>query len=166
MTSRAISIGGLCLAAALLFAPIGSAADNPWVGTWKLNVQKSRYTPGPAPQANTQTIEAVDNGLKVTADGVDAQGRNTHNEWMVKFDGTDYAEKPMLDGKPNPAASDTVSATRIDDRTIELTFKRGGRVLNTIRDTISLNGKTRTGASSGTNAQGAGINNITVWEKQ
>jgi hypothetical protein len=78
-------------------------------GTWKLNVAKSKYSPGPAPQSNTVKFEAIAGGVKLTADGVDSQGKKTHNEYTAKFDGKDNPAKPMLDGKPNPNAADSVA---------------------------------------------------------
>src|SRR5262245_61826519 len=78
-------------------------------GTWKWNVAKSKYSPGPAPQSNTIKFEAIDGGIKLLADGADAQGKKTHNEYTAKFDGKDYPTKPMLDRKPNTNAADAVS---------------------------------------------------------
>ena len=44
-------------------------ADNT-IGTWKLNVEKSKYTPAPMPlKSLTVTREASDGGVKVTATG-------------------------------------------------------------------------------------------------
>ena len=39
-------------------API--AQGIPGIGTWKLNVAKSKYSPGPAPKSATVTFSAVD----------------------------------------------------------------------------------------------------------
>ncbi len=136
-------------------------------GTWKLNIAKSQYSPGPAPKGpNIQKIEAVDNGIKVVADGVNAQGQKTHNEWTAKFDGKDYAQKPMLDGKPNPSAADMISAKKVDDYTYDFTTKLKGKVLVTMRNVISKDGKTRTSTHTGTNAQGQKVNDTIVYEKQ
>jgi hypothetical protein len=67
------------------------------VGTWKLNVAKSKYSPGPAPLSNTVKFDVIDGGIKLVADGVDSQGRKTHNEYTAKFDGTDNPTKPTLE---------------------------------------------------------------------
>jgi hypothetical protein len=37
---------------------ISLAQSNPFIGTWKLNTVKSRYSPGPGPQSVTRTFEA------------------------------------------------------------------------------------------------------------
>jgi hypothetical protein len=58
--------------------------------------------------------------VKVTVDGTDKDGNPTHNEWTGKFDGNDYP----VTGDPN---SDARSLKKIDDRTLELTVKKGGK---------------------------------------
>ena len=106
-----------------------------FLGTWKLNVAKSKYSPGPSPKGQTTKIEAWEGeGQKVTGDGVDAQGNPTRIEFSVKFDGKDY---PM---KGNPIA-DTVSLKRIDHNTTEGVTKKGGNVVLNSRAVISRDGK-------------------------
>jgi hypothetical protein len=130
-----------------------------------LNVAKSKFSPGPAPKSGTQTVTLVDGGLKVVADGVNSEGKKTHNEYTVKFDGKDYPEKPMIDGKPNPDGPDMISAKKIDDNTYETTSKKMGKVLTTSRNVISKDGKTRTTTTTGKNAKGETVNNTVVAEK-
>ena len=49
-------------------------ADNT-IGTWKLSVEKSKYTPAPMPlKSLTVTREASDGGVKVTTTGEQADG--------------------------------------------------------------------------------------------
>src|ERR1700693_78 len=71
-------------------------AANPSLGTWKLNEAKSKLSPG-LPKNLTVTYEAVGDKIKGTVDGVDGQGKPTHNEWTGKFDGKDYP----VTGDPN-----------------------------------------------------------------
>ena len=70
------------LVLALVLAGAAWAADSN-AGTWKLNTAKSTYSPGPAPTSNTVTIVAVDNGIHLTANGVDAAGKPTHVEYTA-----------------------------------------------------------------------------------
>jgi len=128
-------------------------------GTWKLNVAKSKYSPGPAPQSNTVKFAAVDGGIKLVADGVDSQGKKTHNEYTAKYDGKDYPET----GNPNV---DTISIKRIDANTIETIAKKGGKVMVTSRTVVSNGGKLRTTTQNGTNAQGQKVHNVIVADKQ
>ncbi len=153
------------LAALALFGGTAIAADM-LAGTWRLNVAKSKFSPGPPPQSNVIKIESVAGGLKLVADGADSQGRKTHNEYTAKFDGSDHPTKPMLDGKPNPNGADTVSWKRVDDYTYEVTNKLKGKTLNVAKHVISKDGKTRTVTTTGTNAEGQKVDNTTVFEKQ
>jgi hypothetical protein len=65
------------------------AQDNPFVGTWKLNVAKSKYSPGPAPQSQTQTIEAQGSGAKLSAVGTAADGSRIAWSTTTNYDGKD-----------------------------------------------------------------------------
>ena len=163
-TRLAVACFGLL--AALAFLGVTATGADMLTGTWRLNVAKSKYSPGPAPQSNTIKIESVEGGLKLVGDGVDSQGRKTHNLYTAKFDGSDYPTNAMLDAEPNPNAADAVSWKRIDDYTYEVTNKLKGKTLTVARHAISKDGKIRTVTTTGTNAQGQKVNNTTVFEKQ
>jgi len=157
----------MCVGLAVLaFFSVTAIGADMLAGTWKLNVAKSKYSPGPAPQSNTVKFESIEGGIKLVADGVDSQGKKTHNEYTAKFDGKDSPTKPMLDGTPNPNAANAVSYKKIDDYTYEVTAKLNGKTLNLARHVISKDGKTRTVTTTGTNAQGQKLNDTTVFERQ
>lgn len=157
----------ICVGMAVVLASVMAvlAADN-FSGTWKLNVAKSKYSPGPAPQSGMTKTEATADGLKIVADGVNAEGKKTHTEYSAKFDGKDYPDKVLLDGTIDPAGADMISIKKIDDFTYEATAKLKGKVLTVTKNVISKDGKTRTQTVTGTNAQGKPINNAVVYEKQ
>ena len=147
----------LCLAMTGAFAADG--AKDVFSGNWKLNLAKSKYDPGPPPKGpNFSKIEAIPGGLKFTNDGVNSEGKPTHNEWSGKFDGKD---NPVT-GDPN---RDTAALKKIDDYTIEITNKKGGKVTTVNRTSFSRDGKTRSAVTQGTNAKGIKVNNATVYEK-
>jgi len=134
------------------------AAQNPHLGTWKLNEAKSKITSGT--QKNlTVTYEAAGDNIKAMLDGVDAQGKPTHNEWTGKFDGKDYP----VTGDPT---SDMRSYKKIDDRTLEATAKKDGKVTLTARIVISADGKTRKLTTHSTDAAGKKIVNTASYDKQ
>ena len=137
----------------------GSNAPNPALGTWKLNLAKSTYNPGPPPRGSIRRLEPSDGGLKSTADAIDAQGKSTHTEITYKYDGKDYP----LKGAP---VATTRAHRRIDDRTFEFVTKVDGKVTTTTRVTRSPDGKLETGTTTGKNAQGQSVNNTTVWDRQ
>ncbi len=136
-------------------------AADPLIGTWKLNVEKSTYSPGPPPKSLTVKIEAVENGEKVTADGVRADGQPIRVEYTAKYDGKDYPIKGSAMG------ADTVSLKRIDASTTERTDKaKDGKVVYTLTRKVSSDGKMMTATGKGTNPQGQAVNNVAVVEKQ
>ena len=65
------------------------AAENPNMGTWKLNEAKSTFTPE-ATKNTTVVYEAAGDSVKVTTDGTSGAGQPVHTEWTGKFDGKDY----------------------------------------------------------------------------
>ncbi|MGB9234448.1 MAG: hypothetical protein WCC04_08535 [Terriglobales bacterium] len=131
---------------------------SPIMGTWKLNEAKSKFSPG-APKNHTVVYEAVGDNIKVTVDGVDAEGKPTHNEWTGKFDGKDY---PLT----GDAASDSRSYKKINGNTMELTNKKGGKTTVTARIVVSADGKTRTVTIKATDAMGKKVEETAVYDKQ
>ena len=144
--------------AALCFGVAVAQADNPQMGTWKLNEAKSKFGPG-ANKNHTVVYEAAGDSTKVTVDGTDGEGNPTHNEWTGKFDGKFYA----VTGDPT---SDTRSYRKIGSRTLTLIAKKGAKVTLTGRVVVSVDGKTRTVTTTGTNAKGKRVTNTAVYDKQ
>jgi hypothetical protein len=133
-------------------------AQDAHMGTWKLNEAKSKLSPG-SPKNTTVVYEAVGDNVKVTVDGIGSDGKPTHNEWTGKFDGKDYP----VTGDPN---SDMRSYTKIDDRTLGLNVKKGGKVTISGRIVFSADGKTRTVTVSGTDSTGKKFESNSIYEKQ
>jgi hypothetical protein len=160
---RAASLFTIMIACAIV---LSAQAGETLIGTWKLNLAKSKYSPAElAPKSGTTKVEATQDGLRMITDGVDEQGRITHSEYTFKFDGKDHPWKGTIEGKPNPNR-DAVAWKKIDNNTYEFINKLKGRVLTTTRVVISSDGKTRTNTSTGKNAQGQTLNNTEVYEKQ
>ena len=110
-------------------------------------------------RTHTVVYAAAGDKVKVTVEGTDTDGKPTHNEWTGKFDGKDYP----VTGDPN---SDMRSYKKIDDRTLELTVKKGGKVTTTGRIVVAADGKSRTVTTSGTDAKGNKVQIIAVYDKQ
>jgi hypothetical protein len=149
----------LSLAVALsLSVVVLGFADDPNVGSWKLNDAKSKVPAGVSKNV-TVVYTAAGDSYKCVVDGVDAAGKPSHNEWTGKFDGKDYA----LTGDP---AADTRSYKRIDSHTLELTNKHGGKVTFTGRVVVAADGKTRTVTISGADSKGVKQTSTAVYDKQ
>ena len=134
-------------------------AQNP-VGVWKVNLAKSKYSPGPAPKAGTITTTAVAGGsFKTVNETVPATGAPTKSEVTYKFDGKD--NKAI--GNAN---ADTQSYTRVDDRHWTVVSKLKGKVTLTSKIEVAADGKSRTTTQTGTDAQGRAANNFIWYDKQ
>jgi hypothetical protein len=144
--------------AALFVGATVCLADNPQMGTWKLNEAKSKFSPGAA-KNHTVVYEASGDSIKVTVDGVDGSGAATHNEWTGKFNGRFYAVT-------GDATSDMRSYRKINNHTLALTGKKGGKVTLTGRIVVSANGKIRTVTTTGKNSKGKWVTNRAVYDKQ
>ena len=148
------------LALALVLGLVAvSAQTDPAIGTWKLNLTKSKYDPGPPPKSNTVVITAAGNAFKVSGKGVDADGQPTSIDYTFATDRKDVAVK----GAP---AYDTISASRIDPNTMQLTRKKGGKVVQTATRAVSTDGKTMTVTTTGTDERGRKIMTVAVFDKQ
>lgn len=123
-----------------------------------MNEAKSKISPGTGKNIIVVYTAAGD-AVKITVDGVDATGKPVHNEWTGKFDGKDYP----VTGDP---AFDMRSYKRVDARTLELTVKKGGKVILTGRIAVSADDKSRTVSVSGTDAKGKKFSNTSVYDKQ
>jgi hypothetical protein len=137
-----------------------SGADNKTIGTWKQNLTKSKYNPGPTPTvAATLVIEAAPGGEKISVNGVGADGMPA--SWSYTVSG---------DSKPTPVTGspygDMVSLKHVNSETTQITYTRNGKVSRTSTRTVSKDGKTLTVAAKGTDAKGQAYNNTSVFEKQ
>src|SRR4051794_30609988 len=65
-------------------------AADPLVGTWKLNVAKSTFSPGPGPKGTTVTYEADGEWVVTKAQRVDPTGKATTGGNRYKYDGKEY----------------------------------------------------------------------------
>jgi hypothetical protein len=136
-----------------------TSSKDPMMGTWKLNLAKSTYSPGPAPKNAINKFEPWEDGMKATVDLVDGQGNKMHAETTAKFDGNDYP----LKGSP---MADAVSLKRVSDREMNIVWKKGGQVAMTGKSVISADGQTATVTQLGKDPQGRAINNVAIYDKQ
>ena len=156
----AISVVLLTLALAL---PV-YAEDNPFIGTWKLNLEKSKFDPGPAVMSRVVRIEAAGDAVKFSVDQVDADGKHATVVETPKLDGKDYPRRGT--GGIGPNFADTIAFRRIDTYTMEETLKKAGKVVAAIRQVVSNDSKTRTATQiMGTNARGQAVHDVLVFDK-
>jgi hypothetical protein len=149
------------VAAGVLGAAVLVAAQpkDPFVGTWVLDVTKSKYSPGPAPKTATTVVEAAGQGYKFSVKQEFASGVQ---QWSFtsNLDGKDV---PVTGNNPN---ADMIAVKRVDANTLETVAKKGGKVTTTQKNVVAGDGKSRTVTTAGTNAQGEKVNNVAVYERK
>jgi len=130
------------------------------VGTWKLNVAKSKYEPGPPPVSETRVYEPWEtDGIKGTFTPVQKDGTRATLGFAAHYDGKDY----KFMGSPD---FDIVALKRLDANTTDATLKKGAKVIQRTKVVVSNNGKVRTLTTIGTDAKGQKVNNVQVYDKQ
>ena len=135
-------------------------ADNT-LGTWKLNVAKSKYTPAPMPiKSLTITREAAEGGVKQTVTGERADGTAINASYTAKYDGKDV----QVAGN---SQYDTIAIKQVNANTLtDERKKTGGPYKATGRTVVSNGGKTMTTTTKGTNAEGKEFTQVLVFDKQ
>jgi hypothetical protein len=152
--------GTTLLALAIAGIPQASfAQSDPLLGTWQLNLTKSKYSPGPPPRSNTTNIQAEGQGIKVTITGTAANGNPINIAITRVFDGIAHP----VTGNPN---FDAVATMRVDAYAFITSRTKAGKLVQTDTDVVSQDGKMWTFTSMGTDANGRLVNNIAVYDKQ
>jgi hypothetical protein len=158
---------GFVLAALLTISLAGTAAaqskNDPSIGTWKLNVAKSKFTPGPPIQGDTRSYEVNEAGwLFVTTETTQPDGTRTGVRFAAKFDGKAY---PQI-GRFAPTVT-MITYEPVDRRTLKYTQRdTSGKIVSTNTRTVSEDGKTMLIEQRTSNASGQPVVNIELFERQ
>ena len=148
-TRRMFAVTTLAVGLVVALAGSALAQSDLGLGTWKLNVAKSKYDPGPAPSSETRVYVLWEkDGVKATFTRVEG-GKTLTLGYAAHYDAKDYKYT-------GAAAYDTITLTRVDASTTEASLKK----------VISKDGKTRTQTVKGIDASGKAVNNLSVFEKQ
>lgn len=151
----ALSAVGICF---LACAGLVLAQNDGFIGSWKLNVAKSKFDPGPAPKSQSRLWESSG---KVSIEGVNAAGKPVSYGYVIKADGS---PQPTTGAIPNGA--DSISTKRVNANAVRATFKRAGKDVETTSFTVSQDGKVLTIDAKGSTPSGQAFHNVTVWDKQ
>ncbi len=153
----------LAISTVLAFAlmPAGFAADStdPAIGTWKLNIEKSKIAADRVPKSMTRTYAAAANGTSMTVTGVNADGSAVSQSALLTYDGKDdaFTGSPMWD---------TLSLKKVNGSTVKSELKKDGKVVGHTTRTISGQGKVLTLTTTFKSAKGGTIHETDVYDKQ
>jgi hypothetical protein len=158
--AEARKLVGIAVVAACALAVNAAAraqAPDPLVGTWKLDLAKSSYKPGPAPKSVTVVIEAAGGkALKIAVDAVMADGPM---KWGYT-NARDGKETPVT-GNPN---YDAVKVTQVSSTEGTIQYMKGGKPSLVAK--TSVKDKTMTVTTTGTDSAGQSVHNVAVYTRQ
>lgn len=149
----------------LLLAVFGLAgslwAQNPALGTWKLNVAKSKFPPSQQAPIKEETMVIRELG----------DGRGELTLTGTRTDGTPISSKvayPSQGGALEGEMGEGISAvvTVIDPSSVCTTYMQNGKQVYMIHGVIDKDGKTMHQTSRGVNAKGEVYEAHAVWDKQ
>jgi hypothetical protein len=127
----------------------GFAQSDPFMGTWQLNLTKSKFSPGPGPKSVTMNVQGEGQNHKVTFAGINTEGNR--QSLVLTW---------IYDGMPHPVTAN------LETYAVNISYMKAGKVVQTATAVVSRDGKTETITTTGTDANGQPINNVTVWDKQ
>ena len=134
------------------------AQSNPFVGTWKLNLAKSK-DPGAFPKEETLTVKIVGDQREVTVNGTATNGSPVSFKYEVPDKG---GAGKVLAGGPY----DGVSGKLIDENTREVSYLKAGKEMLQLRAAVSNDGKTMRFTVEGKDSQGKPFSGVAIFEKQ
>ena len=167
MTSRsvphfALAILFLLMSCLNVGAQISTLDKDPRIGTWTLNLEKSRFAAGNAPKMQVRRVTSRPDGFVVfTQIGLDAQNNPTFIQTTYKLDGKEYPEytqTTLAEFAATGAKPNTNTYILTDAYTVKITrLDVVGKVTGTSTQAMSQDGRTLT-VTSGLGTQ--------VWDKQ
>jgi hypothetical protein len=149
----------LAVATTVIVSLSAQAAGDPAAGTWELNVEKSKFIPGPPPMSKIRTYEVTGQQDTMISRTVDAKGNQTVHQYKANRDGKDYPFEGW-------AMADTIAMTPVDSFKMTYTMKKAGEVVVTGIREVSQDEKTMTITMKFTTAQGQKVDNTEVLEKR
>jgi hypothetical protein len=152
-----LAVFALCLAVPSLML----AEDNPVIGTWKLNAEKSKYSGVPAPTSLTRTVTADGDSVKYSFEGTGSDGAALSYSFTIKYDGKDYP----ITGSGMPYGADHIAIKRVSSNKFSATLKKDAKVVGTSTSMVSKDGKTTTLSGKGT-VDGKAVSSTQVYDKQ
>ncbi len=153
------------------------ASEASLIGTWKLNMEKSTYNPGPPPPKGSAAFRQYAKGdggsivaitINIDTEGLPSLGAIS----AANYDGQEYDQHTVatlatsLAAHIGPQITRTISYKLIDPYTVEIVQKQDGHVVSMSTRTVSRDGKTMTDRFDYINANGQRVQNVLVFEKQ
>src|SRR5215469_16279531 len=144
----------LVLLGAIFVAGSAYAAD-PIVGTWTLNVAKSKFDPRPAPKAGTRTY-------------TESAGLYTLDQKITGADGkVNSLRAQYRDGQEvkDPEGAASTVAKKVNANTWDFEVKMDGKVVGHVHRVVSADGKVLTVHNTGSQGNNEASDDTMVFDK-
>jgi hypothetical protein len=150
---------------------------NPLIGTWKQNMEKSTYSPGPPPLKGSYSVRQYAAGtdgsivaitMNIGPEGLPALGAIS----AAYYDGKEYPQHTVatlgtsLASHVAPKIERTISYSPVDPYTVKIVQKEDDKIVSASTRTISRDGRTMTDRFDYTDAAGQHVTNVLIFEKQ
>lgn len=159
--SRQLFMLATVIVLALATSHLVVAQTDPFLGTWKLNVNKSKFVPGPPRKSETRFVVSGSMGLNVSVQRVNGDGSTQQFQYTSNLDGKSY---PIVG--QGPWGANTIVATLTAPSTIQSILKKDSEVVATGISVVSQDGRVLTITTKGTDANGKAFNSVAVYDKQ
>ena len=146
---------------AVVSAPL-MAQESPFVGSWKFNAEKSKFTGVPMPKSLDRTVEAEGKGAKYTYKGTNGEGKPIDYSFSTKYDG----KASPLTGTGMPRGADSVTMKRVNARKTATVLSKAGKEIGKSTAEVSEDGKVTTIKGTGKTADGKEFSTTSVFDKQ
>jgi hypothetical protein len=146
----------ILLASVMLFSQV----NDPWIGTWSLNVQKSSIMSFSMASRMVE-YQPIPDGVRAVSDSTPVDGAAVHLEYAAKYDGTDG---PIIGPLGQPIAGQTMAVTRFNSSTFETLQKIGRTTLQT-QYFVSSDGTTLSGILTITRPDGSKSIDLLVFDR-
>src|SRR5260370_36499106 len=143
----------------LIAAALALGANDPFVGHWNLNVQKSKYGVGACPKKMIIAMQPAGDGVHYVSETTSAMGKVSSSEYTAEYSGKEAPVKGKA-GMMTP-----VKLKREDPSTVLASYVKGTQVVATARRVVSKDGRTMTVTTTSKDKAGKSLVNVGVYDR-
>ncbi len=155
---RLLTLGAVLALGAAATASAAGGAD-PAIGTWTLNLDKSKFHDNRAPKSMTRTYSAAAGGTEMKVTGVASDGSAIAQNATLTYDGKDVSFT-------GSSEYDTLSLKKVNGTTVKSELKKAGKVVGHTTRTVSEHGRVLTLSTAMKTAKGGTSHDVAVFDKQ
>lgn len=141
-----------------LFLLLFAGAD-PFVGTWHLNLMRSKWANGQPPKQQIVHMEETPQGVRYSSETINTDGTTTTSWYTAKYDGKEVHVVGNVYWDP-------VSLTRTDGKTVVATYRKRGNISAVATRMVSKDGNTMTITTVGKNRSGKKFTNVCIYDRK